>query len=82
MLGPFAVLWTLLYLQHVSSWHSQDAELFSWIASLAAGAVGICLLPIKRLYRALIVVPYVAAMAVATFMFSLPFVCGWFGDCL
>jgi hypothetical protein len=80
--SPFVVVWGLFYLEHLSPWHSQVAELLFLIAGVAVGIVGVWLLPIKRLVRALLTVPYAIVMAVAAWFSSLPLVCAYFGDCL
>jgi hypothetical protein len=82
VIGPFAVVHGLLFLEHASPWHSQLAELLFVITGVALGAVGIWLLPVRRLFRGLLMVPYVALMAIATWVSALPTVCAYFGDCL
>ncbi len=80
--APFAVMQGLLSAEHASGWHSQDAELIFWVASVSVGLIGVWLLPIRKLFRAMVTVPYIALMAVATWISSLPAVCAYFGDCL
>ena len=81
-IAPFVVVQSLLFLEHVSPWHSQAAELTFVFAGVALGVVGLCLLPIRRLLRVLLVVPYIAFMTAAAWVSALPAVCGYFGDCL
>jgi hypothetical protein len=64
-----------------NSWHSQPAELCFEIVALAVGLSGLWILPIKRVHRALLSVPYVFFMFAWTFMLALPLVCAYFGDC-
>jgi hypothetical protein len=81
-LAPFAVAIGLVFIEHLSPWHSGTAELVFIIVGVAVGVSGICLLPIKRLFRGLLIVPYAPATAAATWFSLLPFVCAYFGDCL
>jgi len=81
-IGPFVVVQGLLFLEHSSPWHSQMAELAFVISGVALGAVGVSMLPIRRLYAGLLLVPYIALMAVAAWVSALPAVCGYFGDCM
>lgn len=80
--GPFALAWGGVFLEHLSPWHSQLAELLFVIAGVVIGVIGVWLLPIKRLYRGLLTGPYVVAMALAILFSLVPLVCGFFGDCL
>ena len=82
LVGPFAVVWALVFLEHLGRWHSQTAELSFLIAGVAFGIVGVCILPIKRSIRGLLIVPYAAGMTIATWVALLPLVCAYFGDCL
>ena len=81
-IGPFVVVQGLLFLEHASPWHSQMAELAFVIAGVALGAAGVWMLPIRRLYAGLVLVPYIALMAVAVWVSALPAVCAYFGDCM
>src|SRR4051812_22276788 len=80
--GPFVVVQGLLFLESQNPWHSQGAEMLFAIAGVAAGVVGVWLLPITRRFRGLLTVPYALLMAAATWFSALPTVCGYFGDCL
>jgi hypothetical protein len=51
-------------------------------SSVLVGVAGVWLLPIKRLYRAVVSLPYGLAAAAATLMQAFPLVCAYFGDCL
>ena len=63
--------------------HSQMAELVFVIAGRSSGGGQACgCLPIKRLYAGLVLVPYIALMAVAAWVSALPAVCAYFGDCM
>jgi hypothetical protein len=80
--GPFAGLGGLLFLKYLSPWRSEEAALLFWAAGLVVGVLGLWLLPVKRLYRALLSVPYAAGMALATMPFALMLACRYFGDCV
>jgi uncharacterized membrane protein YgaE (UPF0421/DUF939 family) len=81
-IGPFVVVIGLVFLEHLSPWHSQFAELFFVVVGVGVGIIGVLVLPIKRLVRGALIVPYAAATVVATWVSLLPFVCAYFGDCL
>ena len=82
VVGPFAVLWGLLFVEQATPWHSQAAEFGFWIAGVATGVAGVWLLPIRSLFKALVTLPYVGGMSTAMFIFALPLVCAYFGDCV
>ena len=66
-LGPFAAVPGLGYLlQQIP--HAQTAGPVFWGLSLAVGVFGIWLLPIERLVRALLIIPYVPIMFCATLL--------------
>jgi hypothetical protein len=44
--------------------------------------VGVWITPLTRIHRALATLPYIAIATVATFFYSIPLVCAFFGDCL
>ena len=80
--GPFAVVQTLLFLEYKSPWHSQEAELAFIFIGVAAGLVGVWLLPLSRRSRIVASVAYVLLMIPLTWMSALNAVCGYFGDCV
>jgi hypothetical protein len=82
VIGPFAVAGGLVFVEHLSPWRSQVAELLFIVAGVAVGVIGVWLLPVNRLFRGLLVGPYAAVAAAATWFSLLPLVCAYFGDCL
>ena len=80
--GPFVVVQGLLFLEHKSPWHSQEAEILFIITGVVIGVLGVWLLPIMRRSRGLLTVPYVLLMAVWMWFSALPAVCSYFGDCM
>ncbi len=81
-LGPFALVQGLLFLEHKSPWHSQEAELLFVITGVAIGVLGLWMMPIGRRSRGLLTAPYALLMAAATWFSALPTVCSYFGDCM
>ena len=81
-LAPFAVPTACFFIERASHWHSQYLELSSLVAGVIVGAFGVWLWPMKRLWRILLTVPYIVVIAVLSFVYSLWWVCGLFGDCL
>jgi ABC-type sugar transport system permease subunit len=70
-IGPLATVTGLEYLPLSSVWNSPGAVVVVWGLSLGVGIFGICLLPIRRLYRTLLIVPYVPFMGYATIAWSI-----------
>jgi hypothetical protein len=71
-----------MLLEHLSPKRWEPAELFAWVASIVVGVAGVWLLPIKRLPRALLTIPYVPTAAWMTLTYWLGSVCSFYGACL
>jgi hypothetical protein len=82
LLGPPVAFWALVVLKQWNPWHSNISWLGFWPAALVIGLAGVWLLPIRKLYRALVTVPYAAAVFYGLFMLTFLFECFRFsGNC-
>ena len=82
LVGPFLVLTAYFYAARAGHWHSRDSDTAFWLTSMVVGLAGLWVLPLRRLVRAGLTLPYVLIASVLSFLYSAPFVCALFGDCL
>lgn len=64
------------------NWQSGTPDYIALAASVATGVVGVVLLPISRIWRAVIVVAYIPLATCVVTVWSLAYVCNKFGACL
>lgn len=81
--GPLAVGLTLESLDQGLGWnfHSGPGQIWGLVVALGVGVAGLWLMPIRRVYRALLTVPYLAVIPFAAGVIALPILCGWYGVC-
>ena len=80
--APFAILTAYFYAARAGHFHSQVTDVVALATSILAGLAGLWVLPLRRLVRGVLTLPYVIGLTVLAFFYSLPFVCAYFGDCL
>ena len=61
--------------------HPGPGQISELILALAVGVAGLWLLPIRRLYRAILTVPYLALAPFLVGIIAVPITCGWYGVC-
>jgi hypothetical protein len=80
--APFAVL-TLFFYVARAGWIDRVSNFLLAVATGAfVGLVGLWLSPIRRWERAAFTIPYVMVLIALMFIYSIPFECAFFGDCL
>src|SRR5690606_13218896 len=85
IVAPLVVTTAYLWLSRTYdlwSWHTGAADFLALGASIAAGLVGVLVLPMGRVSRAVFAVVYVPVAACVLILWSLSYVCGVFGACL
>ncbi len=85
LVAPFVVTTAYLWLSrtyNLWNWHTGTADLLVLGASIAAGLVGVLVLPIGRASRIGFAVVYIPVSAGVLIYWSLSYVCGVFGACL
>lgn len=85
LVAPFVVTTAYLWLSRTYdlwNWHTGTADFLALGASIAAGLVGVIVLPMGRVSRAVFAVVYIPVSACVLILWSLSYVCGVFGACL
>ncbi len=85
LLAPFLISTSYLWLSRTYdfwSWQGGMLEFVALAASIAVGLLGILVLPIDRLSRAVIAVVYLPILSAALVQWSLAYICGEFGACM
>lgn len=80
--APFLLLTGYFFAGRAGGWHSNQTDTISWGVSVAVGCAGLAIIPVGRILRVALAIPYVGLLSVGLFIYSAPIVCGFFGDCL